>query len=87
MSLDTYTATVRAYGLTQEFITPYTPEQNGVIERFIRTLKEECIWHHRFESLVHAQRVIERWLKHYNTERPHQSLRYMTPVEANRLVA
>ena len=30
--------TVRAYGLTQEFIMPYSPEQNGMIERFIRTL-------------------------------------------------
>ena len=43
-----YTATVRAYGLTQEFITPYTPEQNGLVERFIRSLKEECIWLNRW---------------------------------------
>jgi len=27
----------------QEFITPYGPEQNGIIERFFRSLKEECI--------------------------------------------
>jgi len=32
------------YGLKQEFVTPYTPEQNGVIERFFRSLKEECVW-------------------------------------------
>jgi len=32
----------RDYRLKQEFITPYTPEQNGIIERFFRTLKEEC---------------------------------------------
>lgn len=31
-----YTNTVRSYGLTQEFITPYTPEQNGIVERFIK---------------------------------------------------
>jgi putative transposase len=41
------TATVRAYGITQEFTTPYTPEQNGLVERFIRSLKEECIWQQR----------------------------------------
>jgi hypothetical protein len=26
-------------------MTPYTPEQN-VIERFFRSLKEECVWQH-----------------------------------------
>ena len=31
-----YTALVRSYGLEQEFITPYTPEQNGIVERVIR---------------------------------------------------
>ncbi len=37
-----YTALVRRYGLQQEFIKPYTPEQNGMVERVIRTLKEVC---------------------------------------------
>ena len=32
------------YRLSQEFITPYTPQQNGMIERFFRSLKEECVW-------------------------------------------
>ena len=77
-----YTGTVRAYGLAQEFITPYTPEQNGLVERFIRSIKEECIWHHRFESLSHAREVIGRWIKYYNTRRPHQALGYKSPVEA-----
>ena len=55
-----YTATVKAYGLTQEFTTPYTPEQNGLVERFVRSLKEECIWQHRYESLGQARAVIGR---------------------------
>lgn len=76
-----YTATVRAYGLRQEFITPYTPEQNGLIERFIRSLKEECIWQHHFESISHARDVIARWIRHYNTERPHQALGYRAPAQ------
>ena len=38
-----YTATVKAYGIKQEFIIPYTPEQNGLVERFMQTIKEECI--------------------------------------------
>ncbi len=34
----------RDYGFPQEFVTPSTPEQNGAIERFFRSLKEECVW-------------------------------------------
>jgi Transposase and inactivated derivatives len=75
-----YTNTVRSYGLTQEFITPYTPEQNGIVERFIKSLKEECVWQHRFESLSQAQSVIASWIRHYNTERPHQALGYKPPI-------
>ena len=31
------------YRLEEELIMPYTPEQNGIIERFFRSLKEECV--------------------------------------------
>jgi putative transposase len=44
----------RFYRLKQEYITPYTPEQNGMIERFFRSLKEECVWQHNFESFSEA---------------------------------
>src|SRR5690606_4050710 len=40
-SLD-YTRLVRNYGLRQEFITPHCPQQDGMVERVIRTLKEQC---------------------------------------------
>ena len=35
-----YTALVKSYGLKQDLITPYTPQQNGLVERMIRRLKE-----------------------------------------------
>jgi putative transposase len=34
----------RSYGLRQEFLLPHTPEQNGVAESFMGTLKLECVW-------------------------------------------
>ncbi|WP_213667988.1 DDE-type integrase/transposase/recombinase [Salmonella enterica] len=58
-----YTALVKSYGLQQEFITPYTPEQNGMVERVIRTLKEQCAHRQRFETLQHASRVIGDWIQ------------------------
>ncbi|WP_108133849.1 MULTISPECIES: integrase core domain-containing protein [Halomonas] len=63
--------------MTQEFTTPYTPEQNGLVERFFRSLKEECIWLHRFESLGQARAVISRWIRYYNEERSYRQIWWM----------
>lgn len=78
-----YTRLVRSYGLQQEFITPHCPQQNGMVERVIRTLKEQCVHrHHRFESQTHAMRAIADWISFYNGQRPHQALKMMTPDAA-----
>lgn len=71
----------RDYRLQQEFITPYTPEQNGIIERFFRSLKEECVWQHQFETFEEARQRIRTWLTWYNEGRPHQSLNYRSPSQ------
>lgn len=77
-----YTSLVRSYGLKQEFITPHCPQQNGMVERVIRTLKEQCVHRHRFESQTHALRVIADWIAFYNQQRPHQALKMKTPDAA-----
>jgi putative transposase len=71
----------RDYRLRQEFITPYTPEQNGIVERFFRSLKEECVWQHLFRDFGEARREITAWFRWYNTQRPHQALGYRSPTE------
>jgi len=73
-----YTRLVKSYGLQQEFITPHCPEQNGLVERVIRTIKEQCVHRQRFETLQHASRVIWDWIGFYNQQRPHQALKMMT---------
>ena len=76
-----FRAACKDYRLRQEFITPYTPEQNGMIERFFGTLKSECVWQHRFRDRDHAFGVIARWMDRYHAERPHSALGYLTPAE------
>ena len=71
----------RDYRLQQEFITPYTPEQNGIIERFFRSLKEECVWQHTFQNFDEARRIIRDWMQWYNQGRPHSALGYQSPVQ------
>ena len=58
-----------------------TPKGNAVIERFFRSLKQECVWLHKFENFEQSKEVIDKWIKEYNEERPHQSLDYATPAE------
>jgi putative transposase len=74
-------AACRDYRLPQEFITPYTPEQNGIIERFFRSLKEECVWQHHFQNFTDAHQRLRAWLTWYNTRRPHQALGYQSPEQ------
>ena len=70
------------YRLTQEYITPYTPEQNGLVERFFRPRKEECVWQHNVPTfltqfgafLLVAQRGLEfaedRWAVFTRGDKP-----------------
>ncbi|KDD47732.1 integrase core domain protein [Bordetella bronchiseptica MBORD901] len=82
-----YTALVRGYGLRQDFITPHCPQQNGMIERVIRTLKEQCAHRHRFETIHHASRVVGGWIRFYNRRCPHRALGMKTRAQAFALAA
>jgi|HubBroStandDraft_4_1064222.scaffolds.fasta_scaffold04741_3 putative transposase len=79
-----YRDLAKSYGLHQEFILPHTPEQNGVAESFMGTLKLECVWQHRFATYEEAKATIMAWVKHYNETRPHSRLDYLPPVEWRR---
>ena len=50
-----------------------------MIERFFRSLKEECVWQHAFGCFEEARSTIGRWIRFYNQERPHQALNYQSP--------
>ena len=55
------------------------PRTNGFVERFQRTVQEEFFetaWRTTlYESVEALQEDLDRWLVHYNTERPHQGYR------------
>jgi transposase InsO family protein len=58
------------------------PTENGIVERFIRTLKEEHIDYTEYDSFTDAFEQIEVWMEvEYMTERIHSSLEYLTPLE------
>ena len=58
------------------------PTQNGLVERFIRTLKEEHVDYTDYGNFDDAYRQLKHWLEvTYMTERIHQALGYVTPAE------
>ena len=70
-------------GITHRHSRVRTPTDNGHVERFIRTLQQECL--HRIpRSLRVWQKEIPEYLHYYNTERPHMALNYKTPLETVR---
>lgn len=58
------------------------PECNGVAERFIRTLKEECLYMHDFTSLEEARQVIGAFIERYNHGWILERHGYKTPTQA-----
>jgi putative transposase len=63
------------------FIQKGKPTQNGFVERFNRTFREEVLNQYLFDSIQQAQVFAMAWMWIYNTERPHSSLLYYTPHE------
>jgi len=55
-------------GLANSPAFAHEPETNGVIERFFRTLKWECLWIEHFYSLQDAREKIGAWIQTYNTQ-------------------
>jgi len=62
------------------FIEPGSPWENGYIERFNGTLRDEVLNREIFYTLYEAQVVIEDWRHEYNEIRPHSSLGYRPPA-------
>ncbi len=72
---------IRRLGITQTRTMVNTPKGNAVIERFFRSLKEECVWQNSFKNFEEAKEAVDLWVKYYNEQRPHQTLQYLTPAE------
>src|SRR5436309_922810 len=60
------------------------PECNGCAERFMQTLKEQCLYLHQFRDLEEARQVIGAFIERYNTEWIVERLGYRTPAQARR---
>ena len=67
--------------INTSFIAPGKPWQNGLNESFNGKFRDECLNLEWFRTRAEAAVLIETWRRHYNEERPHSSLDYLTPLE------
>jgi transposase InsO family protein len=72
---------IRISGMSHVRTSPYYPQSNGKIERFHRTLKGDCIRTETPLSLEDAQRIVARYVEHYNMVRLHSAIGYITPKD------
>lgn len=66
-------------GIYQEFSHVATPEDNAYIEALHSCLQREVMDRFEFESIYHAQMIIDRYYTWYNEKRRHRSLNGKTP--------
>lgn len=69
-----------AHGLDWDFIEPGRPAQNGYVERFNRTYREDVLDAYWFDSLEEVRTITDDWLDEYNTIRPHAALGGLPPL-------
>jgi putative transposase len=68
-------------GIGLTFIEKGRPMQNGLVERFNRTYREEVLDAYLFEDLEQLRALTAQFIWSYNQERPHDSLLDLTPRE------
>jgi transposase InsO family protein len=79
---DAFRAELDWLGITHSPSFVGEPQCNGVIERFMRTLKEQCIWLHRFATLDEARTIIDAFIDRYNHQWLIERLDHRTPATA-----
>ncbi len=72
---------IRISGMTHVKTSPYYPQSNGKIERWHQSIKAECIRPGVPLSLEDAQRIVDFWVRRYNTVRLHSAIGYITPLD------
>ncbi|UKO74650.1 IS481 family transposase [Mycobacterium avium subsp. paratuberculosis] len=77
-----FDAICREHGIEHLLTQPRSPTTTGKIEQFHRSLRAEFLsGREPFTNLKVAQQALDEWVEDYNTTRPHQALKMITPAQ------
>ena len=79
VSLD-FRTVLNEHGMSHHRITPHCPEENGLMERANRTIRE-ALEGVELTDLQQARDEIDRLIDWYNHERLHRALGYLRPID------
>ncbi|MEA3485475.1 MAG: IS3 family transposase [Candidatus Aerophobetes bacterium] len=81
MKAKSFKAFLRDLGVLNEYSRPHVPEDQAVLERFFRTIKQGEVYHQEYENHYQARDGISEFINYYNHRRPHQGIGFITPYE------
>ena len=94
MTFDGLAATAKAMGIHEVLTAPHAPWQNAYAERFIGSVRRECLDHVIVLTAAGLRRILKRYVTYYTRSRTHLALdkdspvsRPVAPPTAGRVVA
>jgi hypothetical protein len=79
-----FDALARATGIRMIRTAVRAPNMNAVCERFLGSLRRECLDHVLVLDGRHFRRAVAEYVRYHNAARPHQGIHQQTPVPAER---
>jgi transposase InsO family protein len=73
----------RGEGITVIQTPIRAPQANAYAERFVRTIRAECLGWLLIFGCSHLERALHLYTAHYNSERPHRELALLSPEAAS----
>ncbi len=70
---------VASFNIRQIRTPVKAPKANSIAERWVRTIRNECLDHRLIFGHYHLQRTVDEYLTYYNRWRPHRSLGQIAP--------
>lgn len=81
MKAKSFRAFLRNVGILNGHSRPYVRQDQAVLERFFRTLKQGEVCHQEYENHYQARDGISGFIGYCNNRRPHQGISFITPYQ------
>ena len=75
-----FVATLKAKVIRTNALPVASPNLNGRVERFIQTIKYECLFKFILFGHRHLDHIVGQWVNYYNKTRSHMERGHLPPI-------